>query len=67
MREPLFEVIITAFHDTETGRASHTVRAVARYRTHDGEEIGAGGFGPLEEALEFAREEVTRWMNETQA
>jgi hypothetical protein len=67
MKTPLFDVIITAYVDTETGRPSHTIRAVARYREHDGELIGEGGFGPLDEALEFAREKVTEFLKGTQA
>lgn len=67
MKQPLFDVIITAYGDNDTGHVSHTVRIVGRYQKHDGELIGQKYDCTLDQAIEFARGAVTAFLEGTEA
>jgi hypothetical protein len=67
MKQPMFDVTITACFDTETGKGSHDVRVVGRYKARDGELIGVKQDCTLDEAIDYAKGLVTAFMAGTEA
>jgi hypothetical protein len=63
-QQPLFDVILHVFGDTETGAGIYDVSIIDRYHKR-GDIIGQTEANSLDEALEFARGAVTAFMEGT--
>jgi hypothetical protein len=67
MKTALFDVVITAYGDIETGATTHGVRIVSRYKQDDGRVIGEKKDCSLPEAMQYASGAVVAFLEGTEA